>query len=462
MSGSDENTAMGTGPADEGGSRGTVSPPGTPGQANAEPPSNSGRGRGKHNPPRPAEAPPAFALGWLMAAIYRPLSENLRGEKTDHLPTVGQLDDEHLTDLAVLELQDLLVKTHRALETIVGGSTLLVTATAINDALVYFGLPDLTPDLVRMAQSGGNDDEASLAELHWTILRKLTVAKPSWAAAYQLGVTLSDTCSRPQDLASFLHRFHRRRLATLRGWLAQAENGGIPPSAAAVVSGSPGTLVCVGRRQRKNPAGQMGERAQGTLLHPCGPAPRTRQETVTARPRRSPASSARALDSQSRSWRSLLAGEADATAEPGVQAWIQAGESMVRTARQVAGRIVRHFWVVLAVILAVMAGLLYVIFANTTEQDVTRIWASLVTVAAAFGITGSALRTGARRVATNAELPVWRAAEVDARAWAATVLPVLPMGAVRLYRLRQRGVGVPVVTKRYSVDPIPPRRRGQS
>ena len=415
---------------------------------------------------RPRPLPPAFALGWMMAELYRPLAEHLRGEAAHHLPTIGQLDDHHIVELAVAELTDLLVQSRAALMAEDCRRPPLPTPEESREALSYFDVPDMSCDLVLEAHAGHKEAAAKLEKLHRTLLTRFTIASPAVGAAYQLGVTLSDTCSPPKDLPAFLHRFHRRRLATLHGWLGQSAEGGVPPAAASVVASSLehwASWVEVNGRTLRNkwdtePRGvgkpRLAEGANSTSSGGHG-------AKLADVPPSSVAGMVRAaLDAQSGSWRGLLSGQIDATAQPSVQAWMQAGESMVRTARQVGGRILRHFWIVLVAVLAIVAGLIYLVFENTTKQDATRIWASIVTIAGGFGITGTTLRGGMRRVTTSIEVPVVQAAEVDARAWAATVLPTLPMGPVRLHRLRNRGVGAPVVRRKYAVDPIPQRLRG--
>jgi hypothetical protein len=390
-----------------------------------------------------------------MADLYRPLSEHLRSEPTGHLPMIADLGDSDLQQLALAGLKDLLVKTWRTLQ----------NETSVDDeakALSYFGVSDLTNNSLKAEQGGTADLRSQLEQLNLTILERLTVAKPGSAAAYQLGATLSETCSPPPDLATFIHRFHRRRLATLQGWLAHSDCGIAPPAAdivsrslghwSAWLNANEGTLRAnwAGGTRIPDPARASGGRRSGLArLWPRRSKTGDGHQGVTVK-----YVVVAALHAQSRPWRGLLGGEIDPAAQPSVDAWIQAGEEMARTARQIAGRVLRHFWIAIAIALAAIGGLLYLIVANTSNSDITRVWASIVTVAGGLGITGTTFRNSAQRIGASLEPEVWQAAEVEARAWEATVLPALPMGPIRLHRLRKQGVGAPVVTNTVAVDPV--------
>jgi hypothetical protein len=114
---------------------------------------------------------------------------------------------------------------------------------------------------------------------------------------------------------------------------------------------------------------------------------------------------------------------------------------VLQTVRNLVRKTLLHFWPVVVVILAVTGALLYVAVANTSGAS--KFWASLVTVAGAFGISGASLRATGQRVAGGVEQEVWNAATLDARAWEVTWLPTLPQSLYRRYRLSQRGVDLP-------------------
>jgi hypothetical protein len=115
----------------------------------------------------------------------------------------------------------------------------------------------------------------------------------------------------------------------------------------------------------------------------------------------------------------------------------------------------RRFWPVAVVIVAAIGGLLYLAQANTAGTS--RVWTSLVTVAGGFGLTGASLQAAAKRTGAAIEQPLWQTAEIDARAWAVTWLPTIPMGPIRRHRLSRRGVAVPTQGARLEAPPNSPK-----
>jgi hypothetical protein len=154
---------------------------------------------------------------------------------------------------------------------------------------------------------------------------------------------------------------------------------------------------------------------------------------------------AAALATQGQAWHALLAGQTDISGQTSVDAWVEAGESILRSTRLLGLRILRRFWPVVVIILAATGVLLYVVSANATGTSA--VWASLVTVAGAFGVSGASLRAAAKRAFSGLEQDLTRAAVTDARAWSVTWLPTLPQGFMQRHELRSRGVDVPHVKK---------------
>lgn len=157
-----------------------------------------------------------------------------------------------------------------------------------------------------------------------------------------------------------------------------------------------------------------------------------------------------ALRTQGGSWRDVLSGTAPATTQPGLGAWIVAGESMLRTGRALTGRVLRRFWPAVVTLAAALGGVLYVISQNT--HGASTVASTLVTVGGAFGISGASLRAATRRAAGGIEQEAWQAAVVEARAYAATSLPTVRQGPVRLVRLHRQGVAPPSAGKRLPGD----------
>jgi len=366
-----------------------------------------------------------FSLGWLMAQLFGPLRPQSSpapsaaaagtapaGAATPaaaagtapagaasppaapaHLPAVAELSADEQTDLAVRELGIL--------------------------------LQDCAPDLTSADGQDVQDAwqkrqyaafDAAVQDLHHKILRQLTGDEQK-IAAYQVGSALNDLCWLPGQAGSdvFLGEFSRPQLATLQAWLSKA-SGTLPPLSAATVSRSLQNWQDWTDINAVRLAG--GWPGDGSVV-------------------------AAALQTQGQAWHALLAGQTDISGQTSIDAWVEAGESILRSTRMLALLILRRFWLVVVIILAATGGLLYVVSANT--KGTQAVWASLVTVGGAFGLSGASLRAATKRAVSGLEEDLTRAAEMDARAWSVTWLPTLPQGFRQRQELRRRGVDAPHV-----------------
>ena len=338
-----------------------------------------------------SQAPPAgslFSLGWLMAQLFGPLQQRQGSGITTHLPTVAELDADHQVELAFVELKNLLRP-----------------------------YPNLSGADIETAWNSPRHEglRAAVTVLHLEILKQLA-DDPQQLNAYQLGRALSDTCWLPNEDAGpkfFLREFGRHRLATLQTWLAQA-SGTLPPMSAATVS-----------RSLQNWQDWADINAAG--IRTGWP---TEYKSVVA-----------ALRTQARAWHAVLAGDADTAAPVSLDAWIHAEQSILRTTRILMLTAFRRFWPIVVVLAAATGGLLYLTIANSSGT--AKVWASLVTVAAALGVTGGSLRAAARRAASGIEQDIWHTASLDARAWSITWLPTLHQSPLKRSRLASRGVAAP-------------------
>ena len=328
-----------------------------------------------------------FSLGWLMAQLYGPLQRRPAEENPAHLPTVTELDKSDGIKLALVELARLLGP-----------------------------YPNLSGAALATAWNSGDQPgfTAAVSTLNLAILEQL-IPDVQQLNAYQLGRALSDTCWLPgnADAKFFLGQFERHRLATLQLWLAQA-SGVLPPLSAVTVSRS-----LQNWQDWADTYASMITSGWATLRAPISAAMRT----------------------QAAAWHALLGGQMDTAGQTSVDAWIQAGRSMVRTARQLTLEVLRRFWLIVVIIAAATGGLLYLAIANSSGT--AKVWTSLVTVAAALGVSGASLRAAALRAASGMEEDVRRAANFDARAWGATWLPTEPQGRGQQRQLANRGVDAP-------------------
>ncbi len=368
---------------------------------------------GGHAGPAPGTV---FSLGWLMAQLFSAPEDDggtaggsgpgpaAAAVLPGHLPTVAELGQGERMTLAFAELEDLL-----------GARQGLVAALETTWAAIgHAGYGDAVLTLHKDNISVFAHDQKQLS-------------------AYQLGAALSDMCWLPdkppssqsqsarQESAQFLQEFERHRLATVQTWLAEAGSE---------LPGSSGGIVSRSLQNWQNWADVNASSLDSGW--------------AAARP-----AVVDALRAQARAWHAALSGRTDTSGQTSVGAWVEAGESILRTTRMLGLRTLRRFWPVVAVILAATGGLLYLAIANT--QGTASVWASVVTVAGAFGISGASLRAAAKKAAGSIEKDVTAAAVLDAQAWAVTWLPTLPQGllqqTVRQIRLRRRGVAAPQAKK---------------
>ena len=336
------------------------------------------------------QIPPAgsvFSLGWLMAELYGPLQRRPAEENPARLPAVAELDESDRINLALVKLARLLAP-----------------------------YPNLSGATVATAWGSGDQPgfTAAVSALNLAILEQL-ISDGQQLSAYQLGRALNDTCWLPDnaDAKFFLGQFERHRLATLQLWLAQA-SGVLPPLSAVTVNRS-----LQNWQDWADSYASMITSGWATLRAPISAAMRT----------------------QAAAWHALLGGQMDTDGQTSVDAWIQAGRSMVRTTRQLTAEVLRRFWPIVVIIAAATGGLLYLAIANSSGT--AKVWTSLVTVAAALGVSGASVRAAALRAASGMEQDVCRAANFDARAWGATWLPTEPQGRAQQRRLANRGVDAP-------------------
>jgi hypothetical protein len=111
----------------------------------------------------------------------------------------------------------------------------------------------------------------------------------------------------------------------------------------------------------------------------------------------------------------------------------------------IGSTILRRFWPIVVVLLAMLGGLLYLVIANL--NGVSQVWASLVTVVAVVGCGGVGLGGGVSQAAGGVGYEIWAAAKLDASIWSVTWLPALTASTMQRTRLDSRGVAAPQLRK---------------
>jgi hypothetical protein len=396
-----------------------------------------------------------FALGWVMAELFDPRRRaNVTVgtppfNRDAQLPLVADLDPDPKFVFLAAELSELLhwfPQLHSPLLAVTAQTDKKKAAVraqnlATAEAAAQAGEPALAADDVAHAEAAAvavaeaafsqTHFRAALAGLHQAILDGFA-DDPERLSAYQLGLSLSDLVWLPCIAApgrdtpdsgpgTLLGLFARPHLATVQTLLSGA-GAQLPPGAGTMVSRSLenwANWIDVNSGRIK-PAGQdtWGPEAD-VVLH--------------------------ALRVQGWVWRSVLIADPEAAVQLGMGAWIQAGSSIARAAREVGGVIVRRFWPLVVLVLVTLGGLLYLVISSLS--GVAEVWASLATVAAVLGSGSWGLGSGVSSSLSGVGYEIWNAAKLDAAAWGITWLPALSGTMSERARLERRGVAMPQLRK---------------
>ena len=272
----------------------------------------------------------------------------------------------------------------------------------------------------------------AVSELNQAILDEFADT-PERLSAYQLGLALSDltwlprkpepgsrgsAASRPSALISL---FSRAQLAATKTLLSGA-GWQLPTSAAATVSQS-----------LDNWADWLDVNAS-SFTESGADAWSAKADVVLD-----------ALRVQGWVWYSVLIADPDVTATPSMGAWIQAASSIARATAKISGAVLRRFWPLVLLGLAVLGGLLALVIVNLSGAG--QVWASLATVAAVISASGVGIGSGVSRAFDGLGYEIWGAAKADASAWNITWLPAMSSTAVQRARLDSRGVAAPRIRK---------------
>jgi len=403
----------------------TVDDPGQPDELSKPgDPGTSAQPAGSHT--IPALSGSAFSVGWLMADLYdraklpkSDQNDNREAKLPDSLPTLAGLGDVVRRDLDRRQLLTLL-------PAIVPSFPATTSDEAEPDATTSSAVS--SDAVTKLADDAGATKDLVLA-LNEQILRALALSDPGKLAGYQLGRALRDTCWLPDKArggAFFLGQFNRDRLAVLQGWLGQVSST-LPGQSAGVVS-------------RSLNSWQTWAEVSAPALQSSWDA--TYSPVVAA------------LRQQSHVWHGLLSGEIDVPQTPSTDAWMFAGDSVLRTISHFTWRVVRRFYVLVALLILVAAAV--IVLGVVDANGLSKLWTAIAAVAGFVGISGAGLRAGARKATGTLETSLREAAELDAKAWETTWLPPVKVGLARL-RLGSRGVTPP----RSGVS-LPPNSTGQA
>ena len=360
-----------------------------------------------HVPLPPPPPGTAFALGWLMAELFDDSRRRILDVRQPpfsqavQLPLVADLDEPDLLKFLVTDLHDL-----------------LRPFPEVSDGRVQEQAARRQPGSAESFDKAAFDREVNT--LHLAILDRFADDQQQ-LNAYQLGLALSDLCWLPEaaGVGSMTGMFRRDQIAAMQTWLNGAGTA-IPQSTGAIVGQSLGHW-----------ADWADVNAATLRAASAGAAQAT---TVIS-----------ALRVQGAVWHSVLTADPDVTLNPPMGAWVQAGSAMARAVRMVTGVILRRFWPAVVIVLAALAGLLYLVIANLSGAD--QVWGSVVTVIAVVGAAGGGIFGGVSRALGGVGYDIWNAARREAQVWSITWLPAMAQGVSQRAKLESRGVATPNIRK---------------
>lgn len=438
---------------------------------------------------RPAVPPPGtvFALGWLMAELFDPrrrASETVRQPPFDRDFQLSQVPDLGPDPKLVFLAADLtetlrwypkLAKPRAAVtrETDKLKAAVAAESASVGDAAAAADAAeaDTAGADTAGADTAGAEDaravdarEAAIASAATELTGGAAVAQTDAGAAFSAAALLTAVSELNQAILDEFADTPERLSAYQLGlalsdltWLAYIPEPGQPESAA----GQPSALV--GLFSRTQLAGVK------TLLNGAGSQlPTSAAEIVSqsldnwadwldvnaanlTAPGAADAWSAnagvalQALRVQGSVWRSVLMADPDVSVSPSMGAWVQAGSAIARATATMSSVILRRFWPLVLIALAVLGGLLALVIVNLSGAS--QVWASLVTVVAVVGASGVGLGNGVSGAFSGVGYELWAAAKRDASAWNVTWLPAMAATRKERAQLSSRGVAAPQVRK---------------
>jgi hypothetical protein len=339
----------------------------------------------------------ALSAGWTMAVLYGNLGE--QPAQLPELRTVNELQPPQRRELELARLTHLLQQLS--------------------------GVPAIAPAGLRAKIPADASDHAALTDLHVAVLEALTASPPEILLAYQLGRSLRDTVNPPlvqaagatQPTPALSRQFDRERIAMLQEWLAALAKE-LPSQAATVVATS---------------LGRWSEFAAVTV----GTASELRNEDRAD----VEALMCQYLLPQGDAWLMLLTGARPTAGLLTPEAYVAAGEEALSRSAATARRVLEHYWPWVAIGAAALGGVLYLAVANLSGAP--QVWTSIAAVAASLGISANSIVASTRRLAAEAERPVFAMAEEDAMAWAVTTMPKVDLSKRGVRKLRKAGIAPP-------------------
>jgi len=336
-----------------------------------------------------------------MAVLYGNLQD--QPAKVPELRTVNELQPQQRRELELSRLEYLLKQ--------------LTSVPAIASANLIAKVP---------ASAADDQFSAKLSDLHLRILEALTAGPADTLLAYQLGRSLRDTVNPPLVQAqagkppapALDQQLRRDRIAKLQEWLATLAPQ-LPAHAAAVVATSLGrwsefSAVTLGTNSQLRSGDRTGtEAAMRKYLLPQGDT-----------------------------WLMLLIGTRPTAGLLSPEAYVAAAEAALRRSARSVRQVLQHYWLAVIIAAAALGGVLYLAISNL--GGAAKVWTSIAAVGTSLGISANSIMSTTRRLAAEAERPVFAMAEEDAMAWAVTTMPPdVNLSYRGARKLRKAGVAPP-------------------
>jgi hypothetical protein len=329
----------------------------------------------KQGLPEPAPDPrvaAAFAMGWQVAALYRPEQRGtVIPASEDDLPSTARLSDAELLERGLQRIQ--------------------VAIHGLHDVVERAGvaLPDV--GALRSELAAATDARARrgvITTLHAQLGSILGAADFRLGKAYGLGRALADTTRNPVSLETLRAEMTDARVASLVSWLDDLASA-FPPHAGHSV------------------------RESLRAWHAWAAAAGDRTDVATWA----------LLRRQGELWRSLLTGEKRATDMLEIGNYLDAAERLAEHGRTIAWRFVRRFPVVVAIVVVLFAAGVVLLVAQSSSASTL---AGLGSIVAALGLTWRGIGDTLGKLAAKLEPPLWGAELDTAITQAITLVPGAP------------------------------------
>lgn len=145
-----------------------------------------------------------------------------------------------------------------------------------------------------------------------------------------------------------------------------------------------------------------------------------------------------ALLRQGDAWIGLLTGSQSTEDLMTPEGYVRAGEVAAARAARILWQTIRHYWPLALLVALGTAAVIY--FAIHDLQETAKILTEIGAVVAGLGITSAGLASTAGRLAKTGMRPIYEIAENDAKAWAITMLPKVPLTRRAVANLRRLGI----------------------